>query len=494
MKSNLYIFAVGGTGSRVVKALTMLLASGVEMKNTDTVVPIIVDPHRGNKDLKRTEDLLKNYQRLRKSLKVEPKAGEFFATKINTLKEMVDTSDLISDAYVFELKGISNEKFKDYIGYNTLDDNNKALASLLFSDKNLETEMDIGFVGNPNIGSVVLNQFKESTEFKFFASNFKPHDRIFIISSIFGGTGAAGFPIILKNIRGATPDVPNFDFLKKAKIGAVTVLPYFGVEPNEDKVIDKATFVSKTKSALYYYTKGVNPDVNKLYYIGDEVNKDYSYDPGAGGQQNDAHFIEMASAMAVVDFMNTPSELMVSEEGVNQESIFSEFGIKNDVETIDMEDLHEETKKMIGKPLTKMAFLCRYMEEQLKNSVETARWTKTEPKIDKSFLSGSFSGTYFKEFRLDFKQWLIEMARNKRSFKPFLLDEGVKLSDTIFNSKPEEGFMSGKLDFNAYDEYLSKIDDKHKTFVSAEDKLLSIFSEATDKMLSERYKNLFKHL
>ena len=83
MNSNLYIFAVGGTGSRVIKALTMLLASGVVMKNTDTVVPIIVDPHRGNKDLKRTEDLLKNYQRIRKSLKKEPKNGDFFATKIS---------------------------------------------------------------------------------------------------------------------------------------------------------------------------------------------------------------------------------------------------------------------------------------------------------------------------------------------------------------------------------------------------------------------------
>lgn len=494
MNSNLYIFAVGGTGSRVIKALTMLLASGVVMKNTDTVVPIIVDPHRGNKDLKRTEDLLKNYQRIRKSLKKEPKNGDFFATKINTLKEMVDTSDLVSDAYVFEMKGVSNEKFKDYIGYSSLNDSNKALATLLFSEKNLETEMDIGFVGNPNIGSVVLNQFKESTEFKFFASNFKPHDRIFIISSIFGGTGAAGFPIILKNIRGATSDVPNHSFLQNATIGAITVLPYFGVEPNEDKVIDKATFVSKTKSALYYYAKGVNPAVNKLYYVGDEVNKDYGYDPGSNGQQNDAHFVEMAAALSIVDFMNTPSELLTSIEGHPQESIFSEFGIKNDVETINLSDLEEDTINTIAKPLTKMAFLCRYMDEQMKNSVESARWTKTEPKIDNSFLTGSFNGTYLKEFRTNFRQWLFEMGKNKRSFKPFLLDAGTKLSDTILNIKPKEGLFTGKLDFNAYDEALSKIDDKHKSFVSAEDKLLSIFSEATNNLLSERYESVFKNL
>ena len=54
--------------------------------------------------------------------------------------------------------------------------------------------MDIGFVGNPNIGSVVLNQFKESEAFKQFAANFSPDDRIFIVSSIFGGTGRGWFP------------------------------------------------------------------------------------------------------------------------------------------------------------------------------------------------------------------------------------------------------------------------------------------------------------
>ena len=63
--------------------------------------------------------------------------------------------------------------------------------------------MDIGFVGNPNIGSTVLNQFRYSDVFQAFAENFGANDRIFIVSSIFGGTGAAGFPILLKNIRGA---------------------------------------------------------------------------------------------------------------------------------------------------------------------------------------------------------------------------------------------------------------------------------------------------
>ncbi len=117
----------------------------------------------------------------------------------------------------------------------------------------LDIEMDIGFVGNPNIGSVVLNQFKDSEEFKEFASNFNDDDRVFIISSIFGGTGAAGFPTVLKNIRDAmnNNNIDGKGFLQNAKIGAVTVLPYFNIEKeSENSPIQKSDFIGKTKSSI----------------------------------------------------------------------------------------------------------------------------------------------------------------------------------------------------------------------------------------------------
>ena len=492
--SNLYIFAVGGTGSRVVKALTMLLASGVEMNNTDTVIPIIVDPHRGNKDLQRTEDILKEYQKIRKSLVQPPQNGDFFCTKISTLKGMVKNANLIASSYIFELKGVANEKFKDYIDFASLDDSSKALASLLFSEKNLETEMDIGFVGNPNIGSVVLNQFKESNEFQYFASNFKANDRIFIISSIFGGTGAAGFPIILKNIRGATNQVPNSSFLNNAMIGAVSVMPYFGVLPSTDKTIDKATFISKTKSALQYYTMGVNPAVNKMYYIGEAHNKDYQNDPGEGGQKNDAHFVEMAAALSIVDFMNTPNAMLKVKNGIPTTPIFNEFAIKNDIDPIKMTDISAETKQIIGLPLSKMAFMKRYMDVQISKSLGEVTWSKFEPMIDKDFITGSFYKT-LESFLNSYKEWLIEMGRNQRAFQPFLL-ENESLADTINQVKPSassglKSFFTPSVDFDTYDHFLTKENKTSGTFVSAEVKFLSLFNKGTQQLLKERFSHLF---
>ena len=115
--------------------------------------------------------------------------------------------------------------------------------------------MDIGFVGSPNIGSVAINQFKDSNEFKQFSNVFQKTDRIFIVSSIFGGTGAAGYPIIVKNIRNADNNtaVNNRGDLRNAKIGALTVLPYFNIQQDENSPISRADFISKTKSALFYY-------------------------------------------------------------------------------------------------------------------------------------------------------------------------------------------------------------------------------------------------
>ena len=41
-------------------------------------------------------------------------------------------------------------------------------------------------------------------------------------------------------------------------IGAISVLPYFGVKPKDESAIDRATFISKTKAALTYYNQNMS--------------------------------------------------------------------------------------------------------------------------------------------------------------------------------------------------------------------------------------------
>jgi hypothetical protein len=488
--AKLFVFAIGGTGSRVLKALTMLLASGVKMNNTDEIIPIVLDPHATNDDLLRTKELLREYGNIRAGLQTKPTEG-FFSTEIKTLNRAIGGNATIADTYVFELQGVQQEKFRDYINYEGLDAPSKALAGLLFSEENLETKMDIGFVGNPNIGSTVLNQFRYSDVFQAFAENFGTNDRIFIISSIFGGTGAAGFPILLKNIRAAQSigQISNPAFLRDAKIGAVTVMPYFSLTTNDNKLIDPASFIAKTKAALNYYQKGVNPSVNALYYIGDDQTKAYAYDPGAGGQKNEAHFVEMASALAMVDFMNmSDSELAVSNGRPNN-PVFKEFGVEQDGTTFQLGNLAAATRQIINLPLAKMALFSTYVNQRLKSAAGSVQWAKANPPISTSFLNSSFFNSV-KNFDTGFRQWLSEMGANKRGFDPFLLDAG-NLGHTVRGFEPKKkGIFGGesdvKLDIvNDFDQVLNKTAEG-KAYVSEPDKFIQLFSEGTDRFVRER--------
>ncbi|PGH37366.1 MAG: hypothetical protein CRN43_21615, partial [Candidatus Nephrothrix sp. EaCA] len=133
--ARLFIFAIGGTGSRVLKSLTMLLASGIKPNKKEfEIVPIIIDPHKSNEDLKRTERLLGNYQSIFNQAGLN---NGFFNTRITTLDKLVSSENRISRSFTFNLQQVSNTRFKDYIDFNQLNEPSKALADILFSGKSI---------------------------------------------------------------------------------------------------------------------------------------------------------------------------------------------------------------------------------------------------------------------------------------------------------------------------------------------------------------------
>lgn len=487
MKSNLYIFATGGTGSQVIKALIMLLAAGVKIDNIDTIIPIIIDPHFDNHALERTVQLIEIYQEIRRSLKEEPKEGDFFYTKIMSLKQKTGRKEL-KDKFTFDM--ISDDqksnRFKDYINYAELSETDKLFVNLLFSELNLNMRMTVGFVGNPNVGSIVLNQIEDSEEFNAFASSFNENDRIFIISSIFGGTGASAFPILLKNIRGC--QVGQHEFVRKAMLGALTVMPYFkvGTPKGGEALINENTFKSKTKAALHYYLDGVNPYVDRLYGIADRAEKSYDYDPGFNKQKNnDAHYIELIAATAVFNFMQaTP---VTHQE---RKAMYLEFGLSTSVQensTMTFRSLPSTIRTLIEKPLSKLAFMMRHLEHIDQSNNHSAAWTKSKNAhllIDNSFKGKDFYGR-IKQFLRAYETWLTEMARNERSFKPFHLDEKTPLNKTINEIKIKD--VKNSLDYDSLDQYLTEESDKTNSFPGPEDKLMKVFAKGLQTMLETNY-------
>ncbi len=84
--AKLYVFGIGGTGARVVKSLTMLLASGI--KTNFDIVPILIDPDRAGGDLNRTVKLLREYQLIQKEVKGFDQ-NHFFNNSISMLSEII---------------------------------------------------------------------------------------------------------------------------------------------------------------------------------------------------------------------------------------------------------------------------------------------------------------------------------------------------------------------------------------------------------------------
>lgn len=489
--SKLYIFGIGGTGSRVLKSLTMLLASGVKMNVTE-IVPIIIDPDHAAADLTRTVELMRDYRSIYKELNFTTDTQNcFFSVPINLT---------IHPEITIPLHGTQDKTFAEYIGLEQMTDSNGnfnanyALAKMLFSDRNLASSMDVGFKGNPNIGSVVLNQFANSIEFNNIAASFKQDDRIFVISSIFGGTGASGFPLLLKNIKAISSNVPGNAVVKSAPVGAITVLPYFDVQPDyeEDErkrsEIDSSTFISKTKAALSYYDRNMN-EVNALYYIGDTIYKQYKNSEGGTSQRNDAHFVELAAALAVINFAAIDkNDLKVDENGMPTAPIYREFGIKDikDNQKIIMTNLDDSTSDQIKKPLTKFVLFCKYLNEQMGKSVNV-QWRKAR-KFDSNFLSSSFYKSKLTAFRDSYIEWLKEMSQNNRGFEPFDLTEKRKnVFSLVRGEDPKKIWGEIASNYDLFDKYLNQMEKKLPKDISKNALFIELFHLATEKLVEKKF-------
>lgn len=485
--SKIYVFGIGGTGARVIRSLTMLLASGVKLgENIDTVIPVIIDQDRSNGDLTRTIALLKTYKSLHDQLKFGRNSkSEFFKTNIDDL----------NTSFRMQVADVADKDFQSYIKYLNLDTRNKALVSLLFSKKNLEARMDVGFKGNPNMGSVVLNNFstEADNDLGSILESFQSGDKIFIISSIFGGTGAAGFPLLLKTLRQAqSSQLPSAALVANAPIGAITVLPYFGVQHDEDSEINMDSFMSKAKAALSYYRDNLNTDV--LYYISDKLSKNYDNHEGDSAQRNNAHFVEMVAALSIIDFCKNN----VQHDGSKS---FKEFGFNEDKPVVSIRTLADSTRALVGKPLISMFIFEKFYKEHLKNTWENA-WAKdfsyadddNEGKMDSTVMYHDFFVKLTK-FLKDFdNEWLREMANNSRAFKPFNLEtSGENIFNSIDGYEPKKTGFWGKLTsknldgYEAIDNAIADIsNDLHKK-LPMYDYFMDVHWQAINKVLKSKF-------
>lgn len=406
-----FVFCIGGTGIRVMKSITMLMASGMST-NDYTVVPVILDPHLDLEEKKNLHTLLENYQDIYKkstnngSLK---HLEGFFNSEIATIN---DINNQVNDT---QQSSGTKEKFRSYINESNLstENINNFFVQTLFSTKNLDSPLSVGFKGNPNVGTVVLGEMIEGADwFSAFKQHCEKDDRVFIISSIFGGTGASGFPLIEKKIRGAESQ-PT---VKNALMGAVTVLPYYGLKDptTTGSDIDSANFYTKTKAALAYYENNILSDY--LYYAG-ETSLIQVYDNDEKKQDDKAHFIELVAASALFDFLQR-------EKPEKQQ--FMTRAIEDAQITLDLSSLGSGYKEIVKRvaDYKLLSMLTRILPKESFFPLSKNRGFDDDFYKDAAFQALiSFTGSYDK--------WYHELSQNRRAFAPLNIDNPKKMEGWV---------------------------------------------------------------
>lgn len=463
--AKLYIFGIGGTGSRVLRSFTMMMAAGVKI-GTDEIIPIIIDPDVANADLTRTVTLMNNYRSVRKHLSF-PKENKntFFRKEISQ----------ILPNYTLQINDTDDKTFQNFIELSSMSRANKAMCRMLFSEKNLTSQMDVGFKGNPNIGSVVLNQIVNSDDFMAFANSYEQGDKIFIISSIFGGTGASGFPLLLKTLRTGN-NFPNNDIINKSEIGAVTILPYFKLKVNDESEIDSSTFISKTKSALAYYENNIskNGQINALYYLADDITNTYDNHEGGTSQRNDAHLIEFLAASAIVDFSNKEHPVITHKE----------LGLRDISGSVTFNSLHEELSHWLRLPLTQFTLMANCFKNQYDYVTSTRLQANNKSGFVEHGLYNNQFFSYLKKMTENYREWLKEMKDNKRSLDLFNLECGNMSFNVVTDVKPRKVVSM----LSNYDLFFGRLNDAIK-HCSGDDnnKLLEMYSVATERLSKEKF-------
>lgn len=438
-KPKLYVFAIGGTGSRVLHSLTMLLASGMKV-NAEKIIPMIIDTDINNGDVEKCRNTIKTYNDIHKAMysgvSNDITQGQYFNTQIMAPKEL-------------NISGTDYGTLREMVDYNSLTASGygktKGLFDLLYSNDNKDMPLEKGFLGNPNVGSVVLKNVVESSEFKEFTQDFKENDRIFVISSIFGGTGAAGFPLLMNVFRDENSGMNNKTYINNAIIGGVSVLPYFQVDVEKyntgESAINSSTFITKTKAALSYYNRNLKQLINAMFYVGDTRQSNYENFDGGIEQKNPANFIELTAATSILEFLDYEPNAG-SKQDLSQASKFFEYGLSEDAATIHLKhlDLNQNTKQLLGFHHFNI-YVSNYLVDALKDDKLTWR---NELKLPSDYHRqgyvknlGEFTGRYY-------YRWLFELSQDKhdRKFLPF--DVSI-IANTRELAKDSDGSIPAKV-------------------------------------------------
>lgn len=443
MAKKYFVLGIGGTGMRCIESLIHLCAMGM-FDDTDIYL-LALDTDKNNGNFARLKTLKEAYERT-KDMNSSGRAAHkntFFSANIKY--------------YEFSPDYERQSTFRDVFHYNDTKVRNPQeteLADLMFTD-NVETfNLRHGYRAQTHLGSMMMYhsileaaESQQNNSLKQFLQELinacqSEHPRVFILGSVFGGTGASSIPIIPQAItRAAAILSSNANIRANAYFGSTLLTAYFSFnapsdsEKTDQKIIatsDKFALNSKVAMMFYEDDATVKTTYQKFYMLGtpnidwnpmakekDKLTKTIT---GGEKQTNDSHYIELMAACAALDFFNLDEEQLEECKNAPSDDKLYEYRSINNSGVLEFKDFvglgrEQEFAKKFGM-LVVLSLMCN-TEIDYVTAIQTNQRNKVQGYSDINVEQIRALKDYFNLFNVKYEVggsisegWLRQIARS----------------------------------------------------------------------------------
>jgi len=340
MAKQYFVLGIGGTGMRCIESLIHLCAMGMFDETTIHLLALDTDKNNGNfSRLKEVKEAYVNSKGLDSTSRVTH-SDTFFSANIKY--------------YEFSPNYEQKSTFKAVFNYGDTQYNHREetdLADLVLSNNVEDFNLRHGYRAQTHLGSMMMYhsiieaaRSQANSDLKKFlqelikaSQNGTP--KVFILGSVFGGTGASSIPIIPQAISKAAEIMSNgaANVLKSAYFGSTLLTAYFSFqtpsssELDNQKIIatsDKFALNSQVAMMFYDDDATVKSTYQKFYMMGTdgmgwdpmqrEASKIAETITGGEQQKNDSHYIELLAACAALDFFNVDENVLSQNKSLHK--------------------------------------------------------------------------------------------------------------------------------------------------------------------------------
>lgn len=280
MAQQYFVLGIGGTGMRCIESLIHLCGMGM-FDDTDIYL-LALDTDKDNGNFARLKEVKESY--------VKAKGTE--ASQRTALNDTFFSANI--HYYDFSPNYESKSDFKSVFNYGDTKFNNPeqtAIADLVLTENVENFNLRHGYRAQTHLGSMMMyhsileaarsnqnNQLKSYLH-KLIQVSQNGGAKVFILGSVFGGTGASSIPVIPQAISKAAEIISNgaANILNNAYFGSTLLTAYFnfktptGAELENQKIIatsDKFALNSQVAMMFYDDDATVKSTYQKFYMLG----------------------------------------------------------------------------------------------------------------------------------------------------------------------------------------------------------------------------------